>query len=203
MPWEQEVMRMPILAVTVALLSACTSVRYDTSEAQQQIKQDLKLTEILDSSRMNWCVHPYGSAPGCKPEKGVGILTPDGLVMAHVVDDHYVAARTLKSGDVLCSTVPGGGAADGIFFTFTRNEAYMLGPLKADRDEINTRFKARLFDYLHSNGQRSFTGQDINFQRPTGKKVKQTTVLRAGLAASVITEEVDVLEIYSPCSTTR
>ncbi|CAH0210735.1 hypothetical protein SRABI70_01982 [Pseudomonas sp. Bi70] len=148
-------------------------------------------------------MHPYGSAPGCKPEKGVGILTPDGLVMAQVVDDHYVAARTLKSGDVLCSTVPGGGAADGIFFTFTQNEAYMLGPLEADRDEINTRFKARLFDYLHGNGQRSFTGQDINFQRPTGEKVKKTTVINAGIATRVITEEVDVLEIYSPCSAAK
>jgi len=193
-------MRMPILAVTVALLSACTSVHHDTPEAHEKIRQDLKLTEILDSSRMNWCVHPYGSSPGCQPEKGVGILTPGGLMMAHLVDDHYVAARTLKSEEVLCTTVPGGGAADGIFFAFTKDEALMLGPLQADRDAINTRFKARLFDYLHSKSQHSFTGSDINFQRPTGEKVKKSTVIVAGAATRVITEEVDVLEIYSPCS---
>lgn len=193
-------MRMLILAVIVALLSACTSIRHDTPEAQEKIRQDLKLTEVLDSSRMNWCVHPYGSSPACKPEKGVGILTPDGLVMAHVVDDHYVAARTLKSEEVLCSAVPGGGTADGIFFAFTKNEAFMLGPLQADRDEINTRFKARLFDYLRSEGQHSFNGPAVNFQRPTGKKVKKSTVVVAGAATRVITEEVDVLEIHSPCS---
>ncbi|MBD8254043.1 hypothetical protein IFT96_01505 [Pseudomonas fluorescens] len=193
-------MRALISLMVATLVTACASVRHDTPEAQEKIRQDLKLTTIVDSSRMNWCVHPYGSVPGCQPEKGVGVVTPDGLVMAHLVEGKYVAARTLKSDDVVCSTVPGGGAADGIFFAFTKNEALMLGPLQADRDEINTRFKARLFDYLHSNGQQSFDGPDVNFQRPTGEKVEKTTVILAGYATRVIKDEVDVLEIYSPCS---
>lgn len=195
-------LRFIVIASTALLLTACATIRHDTPEAQQKIKQDLRLTSIVDSSRMNWCVHQYGSPPGCQPEKGVGVVTPNGLVMAHFVNGVYVAARTLKSEDVTCSTVPGGAAADGIFFAFTTHEAYMLGPLKADRDEINTSFKSHMFSYLHSKGQPSFNGPEINFQRPSGRKAKQTTVFPAGAATRVITEEVDILEIYSPCSTT-
>ncbi|CAH0210784.1 hypothetical protein SRABI70_01983 [Pseudomonas sp. Bi70] len=62
-------MRMPILAVTVALLSACTSVRYDTPEAQQQIRQDLKLTEVLDSSRMIGVCIPTAVRLAASPKK--------------------------------------------------------------------------------------------------------------------------------------
>ena len=188
-----------ITASFIFLLSGCTNTRHDTPEALYKIKQDLKLTTIIDSSRMNWCVHPYGSTPGCQPEKGVGIVTPNSLIMAHLVDGVYIAERSLKSEDIVCSTVPGGAAADGIFFAFTANEAYMLGPLKADRDEINTTFKAHMYHYLHSKGQPSFNGPEINFQRPSGRKTKQTTILSAGITTRVVTEEVDILEIYSPC----
>ena len=196
-------LRYIVIASTALLITACTSVRHDTPEARQQIREDLRLSTITDSSRMNWCIHPYGSRPGCQPEKGVGVVTPNGLVMAHFVDGVYVAARTLQSEDVKCSTVPGGGAADGIFFAFTANEAYMLGPLKADRDEINTVFKAHMFSYLHSKGQPSFNGPEINFQRPSGRKAKRTTVIPAGAATRVLTEEVDILEVYNPCSTSE
>ncbi|WP_407315968.1 hypothetical protein [Pseudomonas sp. nanlin1] len=121
--------------------------------------------------------------------------------MANLVEGRYVAARTLKSLDVVCTSIQGGIAAEGVLFAFTKNEALMLGPLQADQDEINTRFNARLFDYLHSRGQRSFVGTEGNFQRPTGRKVEKKTVLQAGFIIRVINEKVDELEIYSPCPT--
>ncbi|QCI10599.1 hypothetical protein E6B08_03870 [Pseudomonas putida] len=191
----------PMIA-TAFTLSACSGnvYQYESPEARQQMSQDLILGTIIDSSRMNWCVHPYGSAPGCKPEKGIGIVTPDGLVMAHFVNGKYVQARVLKSEDVICSTVPGGRAADGFFFAFTDSKAYMLGPLQADRDEINARFKAHMFDYLHSNGQHSFDGPEINFQRPSGIKRRQTVVAPSGPSTLILNDMVDVLEVYSPCS---
>jgi hypothetical protein len=70
----------------------------------------------------------------------------------------------------------------GNFFAFAANAAYMLGPLKADRDEINTRFKANMFYYLHSKGQHSYSGPEVNFQRPTGEKVQQITFIPVGLS---------------------
>ncbi|AHL36820.1 hypothetical protein CD58_00435 [Pseudomonas brassicacearum] len=91
-------LRTLLMAATALFLAACAGIAHDTPVAKQQMKQDLHLATIIDSSRMNWCVHPYGSAPGCKPEKGVGIVTPDGLVMAHFVEGKYVLARILKSG---------------------------------------------------------------------------------------------------------
>ncbi|WP_260962454.1 hypothetical protein [Pseudomonas citri] len=192
-------LRSLLVAAITLFLTACVGITHETPEAQQQMKRDLNLTTIIDSSRMNWCVHPYGSAPGCKPNRGVGIVTPNGLVMAHFVKDKYVLAHVLKSEDIICSSVPGGASADGYFFAFAANEAYMLGPLKADRDEINTHFKVQMFNYLHSKGQYSYSGPEVNFQRPSGEKVKQTTVISAGPATRVSTEMVDVLEIYSPC----
>ncbi|MGN8250813.1 hypothetical protein [Pseudomonas sp. SMV7] len=192
-----------VLAVPLTITACSGSVyQYESPEARLQMSQDLKLSTIIDSSRMNWCLHPYGSAPGCKPEKGVGIVTPDALVMAHFVNGQYVLDRVLRSKDVICSTVPGGRAADGIFFAFTASDAYMLGPLQADRDEINTRFKSRMFDYLHSDGQQSFSGPEINFQRPSGVKVRKTTIAPAGPSTLILNDMVDVLEVYSPCSHT-
>ncbi|WP_434559375.1 hypothetical protein [Pseudomonas sp. R1-6] len=193
-------LRISLMAATALLISACAGIAHDTPEAKQQMKQDLHLATIIDSSRMNWCVHPYGSAPGCKPEKGIGIVTPDGLVMAHVVEGKYVLARIIKSGEVICSAVPGGASADGYFFAFAANAAYMLGPLKADRDEINTRFKANMFNYLHSKGQHSYSGPEVNFQRPTGEKIKKITVIPVGLSTVSTTEMIDVLEIHNPCA---
>lgn len=193
-------LRISLMAATTLFISACAGIAHDTPEAQQQIKQDLHLATIIDSSRMNWCVHPYGSAPGCKPEKGVGIVTPDGLLMAHFVSGKYVLARVLKSEDVICSAVPGGASANGYFFAFANSVAYMLGPLKSDRDEINTRFKANMFYSLHSRGQHSYSGSEVNFQRPTGEKIKQITFIPVGLSSITRTEMIDVLEIHNPCA---
>lgn len=193
-------MRSLLIVAFGVLLSSCSSIRIDTSEVRQKISQDLNLTSIIDISRMNWCVHPYGSEPGCEPDKGVGVVTPNGLVMAQIIEGKYVAKRTIKAEDITCSTVYGGTGTEGLLFAFGKHEAYMLGPMKENQKEINTAFNANMFSYLHSEGQHVFNGPEINFQRPSGRKVKQTTILNAGAATRVITEEVDVLEIYSPCN---
>jgi hypothetical protein len=46
-------LRISLMAATALLISACAGIAHDTPEAKQQMKQDLHLAPIIDSSRMN------------------------------------------------------------------------------------------------------------------------------------------------------
>jgi len=193
-------MRALTLLSIAALLTACATVRHDTPEAQQQIKNDLGVSSVVDSSEMNWCIFEYGDDPMCNAQQGAAALTPDGLVLMRLVEGRYTSVRKLTADDVICSSVWQGRDASGYFYAFTDSEAFMLVPL-APGKPINTAFKGKVFDYLHSNGQRSFAGTDGKFIRKSGKKAYgATTVTVAGNSVAVGTSQ-ELEEIYSPCST--
>lgn len=189
-----------VLLVAITVLSACATVRHDTPEAQQQIKQDLGVSSVAGSSEMNWCIFKYGDDPACNAQRGAAALTPDGLVLMRVVEGRYTSVRKLTADEVVCSSVWQGRDASGYFYAFTDSEAFMLVPL-APGKPINTEFKGKVFDYLHSNGQQSFAGTDGKFIRKSGKKAYGATSVTVGGNSVAMGTSQELEEIYSPCST--
>lgn len=188
------------IASTALALAACATVRHDTPKAQQQIKQDLGVSSVAGSSEMNWCIFKYGDDPTCNAERGAAALTPDGLVLMRVVEGRYTSVRKLTANEVVCSSVWQGRDASGYFYAFTDSEAFMLVPL-APGKPINTEFKGKVFDYLHSNGQQSFAGTDGKFIRKSGKKAYGATSVTVGGNSVAMGTSRELEEIYSPCST--
>lgn len=186
------------IASTALALAACATVRHDTPEAQQQIKQDLGVSSVAGSSEMNWCIFKYGDDPACNAQRGAAALTPDGLVLMRVAEGRYTSVRKLTADEVVCSSVWRGRDASGYFYAFTDTEAFMLVPL-APGKPINTEFKGKVFDYLHSNGQRSFAGTDGKFIRKSGKKAYGATSVTVGGNSVAMGTSQELEEIYSPC----
>jgi len=188
------------IASAALALAACATVRHDTPEAQQQIKQDLGVSSVDGSSEMNWCIFKYGDDPTCNAQRGAAALTPDGLVLLRVIEGRYKSVRKLTADEVVCSSVWQGRDASGYFYAFTDTEAFMLVPL-APGKPINTEFKGKVFDYLHSKGQRSFAGTDGKFIRKSGKKAYGATSVTVGGTSVAMGTSQELEEIYSPCST--
>ena len=191
-------MRVLVFLAFAVLLSACASVRHDTPEAKQQIKQDLGISSIVDSSEMNWCIFKYGDDPSCNAQKGAAALTSEELILMRLVDGRYFSERRLTAEQVICSSVWQGRDAVGYFYAFTDSEAFMLVPLTPGKP-INTEFKGKVFDYLHSNGQQSFAGTDGKFIRKSGKKAYGATSVKVGGSTVALGTSEDLEEIYSPC----
>ncbi|GAB6386824.1 hypothetical protein STUTZSP0542_03630 [Stutzerimonas marianensis] len=108
---------------------------------------------------------------------------------------HYQKERTLSTEEVICSAVRNGRSAAAGFVMFTKSEAFMLMPLTA-RGGVNTDFKAKAFDYLHSQGQPSFSGDDGAFTRPSGRKAGGALMVSPGVYVGT-SHEVD--EVFNPC----
>lgn len=192
-------MRVALILAFAVFLSACAGVRDGSPEAQQQIKRDLGISSIVDSSEMNWCIFKYGDDPSCNAQKGAAALTPDELILMRLVNGRYFSERRLTADEVICSSVWQGRDAAGYFYAFTDSEAFMLVPLTPGKP-INTAFKGKVFDYLHRNGQQSFAGVDGKFIRKSGKKAYGTTSVNVGGSTVVTGTSAELEEIYSPCS---
>ncbi|WP_435635238.1 hypothetical protein ACSC9U_03725 [Pseudomonas solani] len=186
--------RAALVALTLSLIG-CSSVPHETPEARQQMQREIGVSDIVDTSEMNWCILKYGEPSQCRAEQGLGVLTRTGLVMALYEGEHYRKARTLTTEEVICSAVRNGKNAPGGFIVFTENVAFMLVPLTAN-GAINTNFKAKAYDYLHSQGQPSFFGEDGVFARPSGKKSYGAVAAAPGVYVGT-SQELD--EVFNPC----
>ncbi|MFO3796968.1 MAG: hypothetical protein ACK8QZ_06735 [Anaerolineales bacterium] len=87
-------MRVLVVLAFAVLLSSWASVRHDTPEANQQIKQDLGISSIVDSSEMNWCIFKYGDDPLCNTQKGAAALTSEELILMRLVDGRYLVSAS-------------------------------------------------------------------------------------------------------------
>ena len=74
-------LRYPAIASIALFLTACANIEHRTPEARQQIKHDLKLTEVTDTALTSFCWLQIGGPAFCKNTPGISVLTPDSLLL--------------------------------------------------------------------------------------------------------------------------
>lgn len=158
-----------IYAVCFAVISlaGCSSIPYETSEAKQQIKKDLGITEIKDASETNWCAFAYGrGAPQCRSVQGLGVLTPTGLVLSLYQGKTYKHIKTLTTEDVICSY---SGTPESMPMLFTETHMLVIVPVTPN-GQLNKPSLANFMAYLHSKDQKRLTGPETPHYKPNEEK---------------------------------
>ncbi|UVJ42547.1 hypothetical protein NVV94_18215 [Pseudomonas sp. LS1212] len=184
------------LATFALLLTACASVEHKTLEARQKIKHDLNLAEVVDTSIMSFCWSQIGGYARCKYTPGIGILTPESLLLVNYENGTYVQKDILTKEDVKCIS-----DGNGQTFTVFKNQLavslipYADGPGAANNPE----FRAKALKLLQSKGQPYLTGEAAAFIRKTDSKEYGISNVHVGGKAVPFVVGTDVHEIYSPC----
>lgn len=191
-------LRSAAIASTALLLTACANVEHKTPEARQQIKQDLKLTEIVDTALTSFCWLRIGHHAHCKYTPGISVLTPDSLILVNYEKGTYVQKDILKTKDVKCIS-DGDGQ---IFYVFKEQLAVSLIPYtEVHRSPLvnNPEYRAKAIKMLLSDGQPFLTGAAATITRETGRKEYGVNTIYAAGGPIPIVVSNEVREIVSPC----
>lgn len=191
-------LRYASIASIALLLTSCANVEHKTPEARQQIKQDLKLTEILDTALTSFCWLQIGGRGNCKYTPGISVLTPDSLLLVNYEKNTYVQKDILKTEDVKC--ISDGDGQN--FYVFKENLAVSLIPYtEVHRSPLvnNPEYRAKAIKMLLSNGQPYLTGEAATITRETGRKEYGVNTVYAASGPIPIVVGTEVREIISPC----
>lgn len=183
---------------TALLLTACANIEHKTPEARQQIKHDLKIVEIVDTSMTSFCWLLIDGVAQCKYTPGISVLTPDSLVLVNYEKGTYVQKDVIKTEDVKCIS-----DADGQnFYVFKDKLAVSLIPYTEVHRaplENNPEYRAKVIKMLLSNGQPYLTGKDATITRGTGRKEYGVHNVYAPSGPVPIVVGSEVIQIFSPC----
>lgn len=191
-------LRYTVIVTTAFLLTACANVEHKTPEARQQIKQDLKLTEITDTALTSFCWLRIGGHAQCKYTPGISILTPDSLLLVDYEEGTYVQKDILKTEDVKC--ISDGDGQN--FYIFKDQLVVSLIPyteVHRSPPINNPEYRAKAIKMLLSNGQPYLTGTAATITRETGRKeygVHNVYTTSGPIPIVVGNEE---REVFSPC----
>lgn len=187
-------------AVTVSialLLSACANIEHKTPEARQHIRQDLKLTQITDTSTTSFCWFRIGGRALCKYLPGISVLTPDSLLLVDYEGGAYVQKGIIKPEDVKCIS-----EADGHnFYVFTDQLALSVIPfsdVQKDRPQNNPEYRAKAIKLLLSKGQPYLSGEAIIIKNTGQKEYSVHNGYGPGAPIPVVVG-TEVRQIVSPC----
>jgi len=186
------------IASALFLLTACSNIEHKTPEARQQIKHDLKIVEIVDTSMTSFCWLLIDGVAHCKYTPGISVLTPDSLVLVNYEKGTYVQKDVIKTEDVKCIS-----DADGQnFYVFKDKLAVSLIPYTEVHRaplENNPEYRAKVIKMLLSNGQPYLTGKDATITRGTGRKEYGVHNVYAPSGPVPIVVGSEVIQIFSPC----
>ncbi len=191
-------LRHSAIASIALLLAACANIEHKTPEARQQIKRDLKLTEITDTAVTSFCWLRIEGATYCKYTPGFSVLTPESLILVEYENGTYVQKDILKAEDVKCiSDVDGQN-----FRVFKENVAVSIIPYTEVHRSLpvnNPEYRAKAIKVLLGNGQPYLTGEAATSEKETGRKeyAVHSVYVPAGPVPFVVGTAVSVL--FSPC----
>lgn len=188
-----------ILTTLLLLLTACGNIPHDTPEARQHIKEDLKLSEITDTSVTSFCWLRIGGPAMCRATAGISVLTPDSLLLVDYEGGKYVQKDVIKTDYVKCIH----GADEKMFYIFTDQIAVMVIPyihVPHDPPTDNPRYRAKAIKMLLSEGQRYITADMAPMKVTAGQKDYQVvnTYSPGGSFSTVVA--TDAYYVVSPCS---
>lgn len=191
-------LRYAAIASTALLLTACTNIQHKTPEARQQIKHDLKLTEISDTAQTSYCWLLIGGRASCKYTSAISVLTPDSLLLVDYEKGAYVQKDIIKTGDVKCISDHDGQN----FYIFKDQLAVSVIPYtEVHRSPLvnNPEYRAKVIKTLLANGQPYLTGEAATFRRETGNKDYSVHNISMPSGPVPIVVGTEIQEIFSPC----
>jgi len=187
--------RHTVLAISALLIAACANIEHKSPQAKQQIKQDLNIASITATSTMSFSWHRIASpSVPLKYIPGIGILTPDSLLLVDYENGKYVQKAILKTNDVRCIS-DGNGQT---FTVFTKQLAVSLIPY-GEGTANNPIFRTQVIKLLTSKSQPYLQGDAAAFIRKTDRKDYSVSTLSAGGTTLPIVVGTDAYETYDPC----
>jgi len=192
-------LRYAAIASTALFLTACSNMQHKTPEARQQIKHDLKLTEITDTAQTSYCWLQIGGRASCKYTSAISVLTPDGLRLVDYEKGVYVQKDIIKADDVKCIA----DHDSQNFYIFKDQLAVSVIPyteVHRSPSVNNPEYRAKAIKTLLANGQPYLTGEAATFTRETGSKDYNVHTISMPSGPIPIVVGTDALEIFSPCA---
>ncbi len=192
-------LRYAAIASTTLLLTACSNIQHKTPEARQQIKHDLKLTEITDTAQTSFCWLRIGGVAKCKYTSAISVLTPDSLLLVDYEKGSYVEKDIIKTDDVNCISDNDGQN----FYIFKDQLAVSVIPyteVHRSPSVNNPEYRAKVIKALLSNGQPYLTGEAATFTRETGRKEYSVHTIGVPSGPIPIVVGTEMREVFSPCT---